>query len=560
MRQASLGDFAPELREAAEGEREHTGCFRVEDEAIVHPFVRTGVVAHRRFQLNIALRALEGGTLVVIPTGLGKTVIAALVIADVLHHKKGKVLMVAPTKPLATQHMQSLGMSLVDGVRMGLLLGTSPPKKRKEMWTGSDIVLATPQGIANDLENGRYDLSDVALIIFDEAHRAVGNYDYVAIARLFREQRKDGLVLGLTASPGSERVRIDEVVSNLGNVAVEARTENDPDVAPYVHESEVSWHRVKLTKEMMRARGFLDKALDERIDALRDLGIIEPERKGHRPSKKDLIVLGDRIRAALDAGEQDKGQLYKGWHHQAVAFHLEICLELLETQGTAPFLDYVERKSEEGEKSKALTAFLSDHRVKAAHELLSEDRGSIHPKMGELMTVVKGQLKSKPDSLVIVFSQSRDTITYIMDSLLGAKIEAERFVGQAHRKGSAGLSQKQQVKILDRFRKREFNALVASSVAEEGLDVPAVDLVVFYEPVPSAIRTIQRRGRTGRGCAGKIAVLITEDTRDEGFLRAEIIRERKMKGIVKRMAGRKRVEFRRADETGGEDEEEGRIE
>ena len=48
------------------------------------------------------------------------------------------------------------------------------------------------------------------------------------------------------------------------------------------------------------------------------------------------------------------------------------------------------------------------------------------------------------------------------------------------------------------------SSLVATSIAEEGLDIPEVDLVVFYEPIPSEIRYIQRRGRTGRKTAGNV--------------------------------------------------------
>ena len=70
--------------------------------------------------------------------------------------------------------------------------------------------------------------------------------------------------------------------------------------------------------------------------------------------------------------------------------------------------------------------------------------------------------------------------------------------------------------------------IVATSIGEEGLDIPQVDLVVFYEPVPSEIRTIQRRGRTGRSAAGRVVMLVTKDTRDEAYFYSARRKERKM--------------------------------
>ena len=110
-----------------------------------------------------------------------------------------------------------------------------------------------------------------------------------------------------------------------------------------------------------------------------------------------------------------------------------------------------------------------------------------------------------------------------------------RFVGQSSRDGSEGLTAKQQVERLDEFREGSANVLVATSVGEEGLDIPSADLVIFYEPVTSEIRTIQRRGRTGRHREGEVVVLIAEETRDEGAWAAAERREEYMRRAVHRV-------------------------
>jgi Fanconi anemia group M protein len=91
------------------------------------------------------------------------------------------------------------------------------------------------------------------------------------------------------------------------------------------------------------------------------------------------------------------------------------------------------------------------------------------------------------------------------------------------------------VEIIEKFSKGEFNVLVATSVAEEGLDIPSTDLVVFYEPVPSEIRTIQRRGRTGRRRPGRVVVLVTKDTRDEIYYYSARRKEKRMHQELERL-------------------------
>jgi superfamily II DNA/RNA helicase len=97
------------------------------------------------------------------------------------------------------------------------------------------------------------------------------------------------------------------------------------------------------------------------------------------------------------------------------------------------------------------------------------------------------------------------------------------------------MTQEQQREVLEKLRCGEANVLIATSIAEEGLDIPEVDHVVFYEPVPSEIRYIQRRGRTGRRVAGKVTILIAEDTVDEAFYWSSISRARKMKRIISQL-------------------------
>lgn len=242
---------------------------------VEHPLILKESIELREYQRTLADACLRESTLVVLPTGMGKTVIALLVIADVLSRKKGKVLLLAPTKPLVEQHAMFLRDKLV-GKRTAVLTGEVDPEEREAEWVQSDVIASTPQVVANDLRTERISLRDVRLIIFDEAHRGVGNYAYVKIAREYMGQ--GGLVLGMTASPGSSMAKIKEVCSNLGIENIEVRSEADPDVSSYVHDINVDWVEVEVPVGMRKVADVLRKLYGRYIKELVNMGVMNAAR------------------------------------------------------------------------------------------------------------------------------------------------------------------------------------------------------------------------------------------------------------------------------------------
>ena len=110
------------------------------------------------------------------------------------------------------------------------------------------------------------------------------------------------------------------------------------------------------------------------------------------------------------------------------------------------------------------------------------------------------------------------------------EVRAAKLVGQKE-----GLSQKEQMQIIQDFEDKKYNCLVATSIGEEGLSLEAADLAIFYEPVASEIRTIQRKGRVGRTKEGKIIALITKNTRDEAYYWVAKRKENVMKETLSKM-------------------------
>lgn len=493
---------------------------------VLHSLLRPEAVEARDYQVRLARLATGTPSLLVLPTGLGKTIIALLAMVEFLERfPEHRVLVLAPTKPLVEQHAATF-RALLAGIPVAAFTGETGPDKRDEAWTRNRIMVATPQILENDLVRGVRDLRDVSCIVFDEAHRATGAYPYVFIARRFREAGGRHAI-GLTASPGSDLARIQAVLHNLGLSRIEVRTDRDPDVQPYLHPVVTEWVRVKPTTTLVRVIHLLTRAYHRAINQLRRLGYL-PWTRG-LPGRADLLDLARRIRVEASAPNARRG-VFEAATAQARALKIQHALELAETQGLTVlhhFLARVQAEAEQAGGSRAARDFTKEPEFSEALTLARE-AAEPHPKVVRAVQLVQDQLAAGARR-ILVFANYRETADLIVAGLEPVPgCRPHRFVGHATASGEKGLTKRAQQDVVERFRGGDLNVLVATSVAEEGLDLPETDAVVLYEPVPSGIRMIQRRGRTGRRGEGRVFVLVTEGTRDEAYYWSALRREKRM--------------------------------
>jgi ERCC4-related helicase len=507
-------------------------------DTVEHPRIRPGTLEDRLYQGAIAGAAADRNTLVVLPTGLGKTAIALRVVAEfLLRRPTESVLFLAPTRPLVVQHARSVATTLYAPEPL-VLTGAIAPERRAELLRPPQVVVATPQVIANDLRDGGFPLATFSLIVVDEAHRAVGDYPYVAIGRANREGPRARL-LAMTASPGGSLARVQEVWANLGIERFEYRTELSPDVAPYLQGIGVETVAVTVPPEVQHLALLLRTSVARQGDLLQRLRVVP----GGDVNRRTLLEAGARlhrqIAAARTRGDPNSAALWQAVTAQAVAMKEMHALELIESQGVDTLRDFLARQRpvEGRRQTPSQRSFLGDPEVAEVQRIL-ETLDIEHPKLAAAVRIVREELHGNPTARVIVFSQYRHTVDRVateLERLGDPAVRPARFVGQADSGPTPGLSQKEQIALLDGFRAGTYNCLVATSVAEEGLDIPATDLVVFYEPIPDVIRTIQRRGRTGRARAGRAVVLVAQGTRDVGLHRSAFGRERRMHEMLERV-------------------------
>ncbi len=512
-------------------------------EFVENSLIKPQTVQKRLYQEVITARILEkGNTLVVAPTALGKTIIALMASALLLEKNgQGKVLFLAPTRPLALQHRQSFEkFMLLEKEKIRLLDGKVKPSERKTVWKEARVICATPQTIENDLVTSNISLDDCILCVFDEAHRAVGNYSYVYIAQQLLRQAEKATILALTASPGATEEKIQAICSALFIRNIEIKTTHDMDVAPYAKETEIEWKKAALPESFLEIKNHLEKFMHDQLIALKNTGIAKTSNLRYY-NKMRLLELQGQIRKRLMANRKTQPSLYQAATKCAMLMKASHALLLLETQGIYALHSYFERmkkKSTHSGATRALKQMFADSNFLSAINLSLElkKKNIDHPKKDLLKEVVLHQFEENPDSRIIVFNHYRDSIRGLVAFFGGfPKVKAHRFVGQAAKESEKGLSQKEQSAIIQDFRDGKINVLVASSVAEEGLDIPSVDLVVFFEPVPSEIRTIQRMGRTGRMEKGKVVILMAKNTRDEAFYWSSVSKEKKMRSVLETM-------------------------
>ncbi|MBA3977066.1 MAG: DEAD/DEAH box helicase family protein [Nitrosopumilus sp.] len=557
----------------------------MDQEYFSHPLLKERSLLFRQYQNTVLEKTLYKNSLIVVPTSLGKTIITLLICVDILYKwKKSKILVLAPTRPLVHQHLDLFRRFTVVGNNCIALTGKISPEIRKTIWKSRSIRIyfATPELVRNDIDSNILKKDEFYLVVFDEAHRAVKDYSYTSISSSFYDNvdsDKIPLILALTASPGSNGEKIKKICSNLYIEQIIVKSEGDEDVLPYIYNIDIKHNLVDLDNEHKEISNIFQSLIDDKIRWLVDNNFIK-KKKVENVYRKDLLNLADYLKSMIPGSNSNNNNnkdnsvnffLYAALKYQSMAMILLYCRDLIESQGGFSLKKFF-NKFENEVPNKTYQELLSDPRIQKVIGMLKNDKASSHPKLQDTLSIVKDFLykpahrdsdtetnhknempAEKHDTntnndnrsgitteignlskrKILIFSQYRDTLEEITNLLNKNDILCKGFYGQSSKKNQKGINQDKQLSILNDFKKGTFSVLVATSVAEEGLDIPNVDLVIFYEPVPSEIRFIQRRGRTGRFSDGKVIVLVTNNSIDSKYLEIAQKKIVKMKHILK---------------------------
>ncbi len=525
-------------------------------------YIKKDTILYRQYQENIVISCKNKNSLVVLPTGLGKTIIGILLISRVLKkYPKGKIIVLAPTRPLVIQHKSSCEKFLdIDAEKIVSFTGKISPDKRIFLYKSSNVIVSTPQVINNDLTRGRYDLTQVSLIIFDEAHKTKGKYSYNFISKEYIETCNDPLILGLTASPGKNYERIQEICDNLQIENIVYRSYEDEDVVQYIHEIDTFINLVDLPAKVLELSQIWQNLFQNFLKFFIDRDLINPFKKYY--SKLDFLRISHDLTVSIrfengyeledeyidclfyqepkiiDIIKENDINIHSIYSYCSSCISLLHAKDLIETQDISLFISFLERikyKAEEGILS--AKRIVNSKHFKFIDSVIEKENLSnlTHPKINKIISIICEEKEEFNNKKIIIFTQFREMAEFLKKKLseeFQNQLIIEKFIGQSSKIDDIGFSQKVQTEILQKFRDDKINILIATSVAEEGLDIPNVDAIIFYEPVPSEIRLIQRRGRTGRNAPGRCYILVTEDTVDIPFYHVARRKESLMKSVL----------------------------
>ena len=483
---------------------------------VEHEYIKKESLEYREYQVLSADYAIKANTLVVLPTGTGKTAIALLVAAEWLkRYKDTKIIFMAPTRPLVHQHEQYFQKMLdYDPLQLKVLSGEVSPETRKTLW-GAKIIFATPQVVYNDLIKGYIKPSSTWLFIFDEAHRAVKEHSYTKVARIINTDIKPR-ILALTASPGDiEKTK--EIMRNLNIEKLVVLTRSDQELRRYLQPVKMRLLEVESPPPLKYALDLIRDSIKRRLNTM----------KTFSNGNKDEIRLDYRMLSftKLDNMRNKIEEMYLEGRIDRVArrqlrmlinelIYLDRLLTYLETYSYSLFLSYYRTLKEKAERRRVTIekVLISDPKLKEAFIIIDSlhKKGYVHPKIQTLVDFLRNKQEK-----TLVFVGIKDVTLEIVNKLNEMGIPTTYLIGQLRGKGEVGMRQREQIQVLNKFREGEYKVLVATHVGEEGLDISEVKNVIFYDNPISAIRRIQREGRTGRTQPGEIYFIVLKNTRDE---------------------------------------------
>lgn len=421
-------------------------------------------VSFRDYQFNIVQRALFDNILVSLPTGLGKTFIAAVVMYNFYRwFPQSKIVFMAPTKPLVSQQVEAcFKICGVQYSHTAQLTGMVSKPQRLSAYEQRRVFYMTPQTLSNDLKSGLCDARSIVCLVVDEAHRGTGNYAYGECVSLIRKTNPSLRVLALSATPGASVEAVQNVINALCIARVEIRIESSLDLRPYLHKRRTEVVALPLGREITALRDLFAKIIQKYLDRVKNLN--DPRLQNPLTislfgvkSAKDSLFRSPAMRAANPA--------YMGMVTGVLGIlgTLAHAMSLLIFHGIQPFYDKLvdiqhEYESQGPKLSKTKAELLSNpgfQELMTRLRILVDNPNTVgHPKLERAASMIIDHFMKmedeKQDTRVMVFAQYRSSAAELVKQLRRQEpiIKPTIFVGQsADSRGGSGMKQKEQIEV-----------------------------------------------------------------------------------------------------------------
>ncbi|XP_028830635.1 Fanconi anemia group M protein isoform X2 [Denticeps clupeoides] len=513
----------------------------------------------REYQLKISEAALLRNTLVCLPTGLGKTFIASVVMYNFYRwYPSGKIVFMAPTKPLVAQQIEACYKVMgIPQEHMVELTGSTAAQRRQDLWKSKRIFFLTPQVMVNDLSRNTCPAPQVKCVVIDEAHKASGNHAYCQVIRELSNQAQQFRVLALSATPGGDMKSVQQVISNLLISHIELRSEESPDIQAHSHQRSLEKVVVPLGETLSQYQNRYIQVLERFTSRLTQMRVL-CHRDLRSLTKYQLILSRQQFRsnppqqitgAQNGALEGDFALCISLYHGYELLMQMGLRSLFLFLQGIMSDAKETARARNELQRNMDFMGLYREMEAMFTRPNTGPEDPFFysHPKLETLDEVVLHHFRTFSEGLgnedvaqgvstrVMIFSSFRESVQEIATMLNRHQplIRVMTFMGQASaKKGVRGFTQKEQLQVVRQFREGGFNTLVSTCVGEEGLDIGEVNLIVCFDAQKSPIRLVQRMGRTGRHKQGRIVVILAEGREERTYNQSQSNRRSVNKSIL----------------------------
>ncbi|EFA81291.1 RNA-directed RNA polymerase [Heterostelium album PN500] len=470
--------------------------------------LKTRGIKPREYQIESLARAIKKNTLLVIPTGLGKTLVAIMLIQQMVavnqwtpeqqagNHKR-MVLFTVNTNPLVEQQEKAIKKhnSTLTVLKLNSENRLSDRKINfKVQSKRPDIIVATCDSIINLFNTRKLCISDFHTIIFDEVHHATGDHSYTKVMTHYKEMEAKlyPRILGLSASPssGEDRIKITGNIMKMEKVL--ASSVFRPNLPPTIN-LESNQLVFTLTQEEKDCFKVVKEKINERLKTimmesnyfLKGMELSDNNHPSFRSNLKQFYTwtVHNDLKVSNELG--DILRIFE-W------------LMVTGVEGFNQFLNYLENDL----ASTAIQEGRSRDFIEELHNLVVEKGGKRVVNSSRYQRVVE-KLTEKLDSEEkvinfrgIIFVKKRSTSRSLVHMLkkepINSKVNAKIIVGH---NGEDGMDSEKQERIMVKFREGQSKLLVATSVLEEGIDVNTCNFVLCFDDDLDMRSMIQRRGR-----------------------------------------------------------------
>ena len=479
----------------------------------------------RRYQMELAEPGINGENYIVCaPTGTGKTLVAGLIISHHLQKRQNlekKVVFIVPTRPLAEQQAREL-QKLIPGAKVESSIGDEVGMTIKDVLPHDDIIVCTAGKLVNEIKASLVSFSDIGLMVLDECHHTRKSAPYAKMMEKYLEEKPEsgtnGLpqVVGLTASPGAgenPNLEMDKTIDHLISLCalMDARS-GIKVVRKNVSELDQYTNKPTFTLNILNRRDpeeeFIRLVTDEmtRLEGLVDLK--SPFRKWSQ--EYETCVQQKKLPLEMSLDPKLRNNICVLDLLRCFSQALNVYMDLRSSDAISVLSEFTGLPADEQANSEE--RHLKQSLEKLAHKL-AQLPSVPNPLLEKAEIILRDQFTKNPDSKGILFVRTKKHASSMCDWLSKVQLRIRpRMITGHTRDTGPGMTQVEQEEVMESFHKGECNVLVATSVAEEGLDVPACNLVIRFQHVSNEIAKTQTQGRA-RAAESKGFTILASDSK-----------------------------------------------